>query len=532
MGCCGSKGPLAADASAPLAAPTEPEPWAAAESLMRLPLGSGRHGGAPPPQTPPEPAASETAASGKPQARSAEAEAPCAEAAVALSPPSVGRGSAEPAMSNGFRSIPEPPSLLCSAGNVAPFTLPAQALAYRPPPDVVVARYRNGDSERKIHLNTELTPLELERLAQLQKEAQADGSAFFPSVSAMATRFLSRAHMDPHRALKLMKVTQEWRASYFRQGPISDTSVMEDMRHGIVYFCGRDSALRPAIVVRARRIPAQWYKDRCISRFIRLLVFCMEYFQRYMVVPGRVENLSVVADLSGLGVSQVPVSALAEVHSVMTHHYLGRVHKFYICNMSWMLGSIAGMVKAVLTERQRQKLNFLSSAAELRKDFALHQLEEDVGGARPVFQEFFPFPLAAGPFGAGLADGPDESAVPHAHEALSTRGFLGSSWNPRRSAEENTRLDFRPDAVPLLERCGLPAPPELLIERCGAGCAQARCGEVAGSAMPISRHASAGGASPTKELSSGVSTGAGSPTSLGATPSTSPWTSRDLEAKE
>lgn len=71
----------------------------------------------------------------------------------------------------------------------------------------------------------------------------------------------------------------------------------------------------------------------------------------------------------------------------MTHHYLGRVHKFYICNMSWMLGSIAGMVKAVLTERQRQKLNFLSSAAELRKDFALHQLEEDVGGARPVFQE-------------------------------------------------------------------------------------------------------------------------------------------------
>lgn len=71
------------------------------------------------------------------------------------------------------RCCEEPPSLLCSAGNVAPFTLPAQALAYRPPPDVVVARYRNGDSERKIHLNTELTPLELERLAQLQKDLTA-----------------------------------------------------------------------------------------------------------------------------------------------------------------------------------------------------------------------------------------------------------------------------------------------------------------------------------------------------------------------
>merc|ERR1719343_1511263 len=126
--------------------------------------------------------------------------------------------------------------------------------------------------------------------------------------------------------------TNDWRESYFADGPITYDDVAEDLKFGIVYFAGRDSALRPLMNIRVARIPQQWIKERCTDRFIRLLIYSMEYFLRYIVIPGRVENLSVMIDLAGIGMTKVPFSAFNEVYQVMTHHYSGRVHKFYVCH--------------------------------------------------------------------------------------------------------------------------------------------------------------------------------------------------------
>jgi hypothetical protein len=349
-------------------------------------------------------------------------------------------------MYNGFKSLSEAPAFACKEENIAPFTLPQQALSYVPHPDAVVTAWANGDSERKIHCALPLTEPELERLAMLRGEARAEGVEFSPTVIAMATRFLSRARMDPKKALKLMKATQDWRNDYFKDGPVTDDSVLEDMSHGIVYFSGRDHALRPVMVIRANRIPQQWYKEKRIDKFIRVLIFCMEYFLRYMVVPGKVENLSVIVDLKGLSLSQVPLGALGEVYKVMSNHYIGRVFRFYVCNMSAMLGTIAGLAKAILTDRQKQKLMMLDDVSELRKDFALHQLEKDLGGSREPVQTFFPFPVEAGPFEAGYAGGPDRSGVPDAHKVLTALGAIGQLWDAKKSADEKGSAAKLPSA--------------------------------------------------------------------------------------
>jgi hypothetical protein len=270
----------------------------------------------------------------------------------------------------------------------------------------------------------------------------------------MATRFLSRARNDPKKAFKLMVETQRWRESYFRDGPVTDAEIEKDSRHGIVYFTGRDNKLRPAIVVRAERIPQQWYKEKRVDKLIRLIIFCMEYFLRYLVVPGRVENLSVITDMRGLGLAQVPLGALNEVHKVLGVHYIGRVFKFYLCNVSPSLWAIAGMVKAMLTDRQREKVTVLDNPIELRNDFSLHQLEDDLGGTRRKIEvstsesRFLPFPLAAGPFEAGFKDGPDIHAVPNVHMSWSAHAAIGRLWNPKYDREENVALECAP-VVPL-----------------------------------------------------------------------------------
>lgn len=361
---------------------------------------------------------------------------------------------------NGFKASPEIPSFECPDNWLADYTGAIEAFNYVPPQESVISVFKNGDQERKIHNNIELSSSELERLQGMREEAKSQGLEFYPSVTSMATRFLSRARMDPRKAVRLMRETHEWRKDYFKNGPIRYSEVQEDMKHGIVYFCGRDSCLRPAIVIRANRIPAQWYKDRCIDKFIRMLIFCMEYFMRYIVVPGRVENLNVVVDLATLGLSQVPLSALGQVYSVMSHHYIGRVFKFYVCNISVTLSTIAGMAKAMLTDRQKQKLNILDNPALLLKDFAAEQLETDLGGSRPILSEFFPFPMQPGPYNSGFTGKPNLSAPIGAHQCLTHAGAIGRLWDPKLPPDENQKLEYSAKAAEIFERGGLPVPAE------------------------------------------------------------------------
>eukprot|EP00932_Pfiesteria_piscicida_P003691 SRR837773.13598.p1 GENE.SRR837773.13598~~SRR837773.13598.p1 ORF type:complete len:232 (-),score=12.26 SRR837773.13598:483-1178(-) len=120
---------------------------------------------------------------------------------------------------------------------------------------------------------------------------------------------------------------------------------------------------------------------------------------------------------------------------------------------------IAGMVKSLLTDRQKQKLIVLRDVKELRKFFALHQLEEDLGGSRPSFSEFYPFPLQPGPFESGYAGGADLAAVPHVHKALTADAAIGRLWDPEKSWEDNVCIEFSPEAEPILERCGVSLSP-------------------------------------------------------------------------
>lgn len=363
---------------------------------------------------------------------------------------------------NGFRVIEEKPPLVISESSLAPYSLPAEVLTYEPPEDVVTTRFNNGDKERKIHCNTRLSPEELENLDAMRDEAQAQGADFYPSVTSMATRFLSRARGDPKKAVKLMQETQDWRQAYFTPGPCREAEVQEDIKHGMCYFCGRDSNLRPAIIIRLARIPVKWDKEGGIARFIRILIFSMEYFLRYMVVPGRIENLNVIVDLAGMGISQIPISAVSEVYKVMSHHYIGRVYKFYVCNVSRLMSTMAGLVISLLTDRQKQKMNVLDDNAEMLKEFAAHQLEQDLGGTRPKLVQFFPFPMSPGPYGAGYRGEPDTSTVADVHNIMGMGGSLGRLWNPKETDENNSKLDYGPKAADILQRCNLPVPPELL----------------------------------------------------------------------
>merc|ERR1712242_497788 len=110
---------------------------------------------------------------------------------------------------------------------------------------------------------------------------------------------------------------------------------------------------------------------------------------------------------------------------------------------------------AILTDRQKQKLTILKDLKELHKEFALHMLEEDLGGSRPILTQFMPFPLAPGPFIAGSTQGPDRNAHPCVHKVLTHFGTIGQLWDPKKPLHENKRLEYNPEAADILERIGV-----------------------------------------------------------------------------
>jgi len=369
----------------------------------------------------------------------------------------------EVVVANGFRVLPENSSIEVEEQNVAPFSVPQEVLSFQPDDQAVFARFMNGDCERKLHCNIELTADELEALRLLQEEARVQRVALPVSISASATRYLSHSHGDPKKALKMMEATTEWRSSFFTR-PLSDVNMAEDLRLGLVYFAGRDKALRPVLVFRASRIPAAWHRERRYDLVIRVLVFSMEYFLSYMAVPGKIESINVVIDLKDLGISQIPIGVLREVHRSMGMYYVGRIFRFYICNMPRILGTLVPLAKKVLTERQRQKLVFVCRPEDITRDIAAGQLEEDLGGERqPIKEEFFPYPLLPGPFEP--SEPPvriRKDPVPGVHKLLTPEGFKGRLWNWRVKPEENRRLDFSECAADIFRKCGLPVPAEVL----------------------------------------------------------------------
>lgn len=360
---------------------------------------------------------------------------------------------------NGFSAVSDLTPLSIAEDNVAPFSLPQEALTFQPDDLALISKFTGGDQERKIHCNIELRPEEFERLKALQDEAKRQDRTYYNSITVMATRYISYARGNEKKAVAMMDETQQWRTEYFGKGPLVDSELMEDMAHGILYFTGRDFALRPILVIRAERLPDAWHKDGSgVTRLIRMLVFCMEYLRRYMFVPGKVENIVVLVDLKNLGIGDVPIKALKNIYSVLSHHYIVRVFKFYIVNMSYMLSSLVSIVKPILTDRQRQKLNFLKNVSECREWVALHHLEEDLGGSRPKITKFFPYPLLPGPFEGGSTAGPRKDAVENCHKVFTPEGFRGKLWNTGNTRDENSQYEYTEFAEDIFISCGLPIP--------------------------------------------------------------------------
>eukprot|EP01022_Parablepharisma_sp_SALTPOND_P013158 TRINITY_DN1739_c0_g1_i1.p1 TRINITY_DN1739_c0_g1~~TRINITY_DN1739_c0_g1_i1.p1 ORF type:complete len:278 (-),score=33.05 TRINITY_DN1739_c0_g1_i1:204-1037(-) len=135
----------------------------------------------------------------------------------------------------------------------------------------------------------------------------------------------------------------------------------------------------------------------------------MEHIQHYMFVPGKLENLTIIMDIEGTGITELPISVRfwltnqQEIKAMITYmqsHYKCRLCKLFALNVSTFSYFMWGVVKMFLDPPSRGKINIScdNNEAELKKHIHPSQLLKRYGGECDPPTTYWPPTFPVGTF--------------------------------------------------------------------------------------------------------------------------------------
>ncbi|KAH7649702.1 sec14 domain containing [Cryptosporidium bovis] len=284
-------------------------------------------------------------------------------------------------------------------------TMPSEILFFKPIGDDVFTIFHQGSHNefkvRQIFLNVELLDSEKKMLMEFDEFLETNGIVlpeFMRSLSLRVLMFNKRRHEHTYitKTMSHMMSMFQWRVITY---PISDIEInlRRDLESGMIYWYGRDYCLRPILVIKLSRIS----KHYPLERFIRLIVFCMEWGMRYLMCPGKVETCLAFIDIRGVSLTSFPISTMSEISSLLTNQYSFRLYKMFVLHDSLFIQAIWNLTKQFLTDLQQHKI--IISRNDIRSHLfgMVHpcQVEEQFGGKQKnrTFP-FYPFVFPKGPF--------------------------------------------------------------------------------------------------------------------------------------
>ena len=98
-------------------------------------------------------------------------------------------------------------------------------------------------------------------------------------------------------------------------------------KKGYFYPCGRDRYFRPVLVFNATL-----FNPKDLDTPTLATIFTHEEVINNMFIPGQVENWVIIYDLGGMGVTDIPMSAIKGTTQKMSQNYGGRLFKMFVVN--------------------------------------------------------------------------------------------------------------------------------------------------------------------------------------------------------
>lgn len=282
--------------------------------------------------------------------------------------------------------------------------LPAYVVLHEPSQEDIWA----SSKMRSIFLNQPLEAWEhaaVEKFRSLlKKDMKIDDNQELPRwILPHVSRLLQQCKYRPEQALKIWPQLFEERVARL---PIEFQDVRAALALGFLYFHGRDHRCRPLLTIRIGRSGPLWGQPDLVKL---VFLYCMEFALRYLLVPGRVENWSVLIDCAG--VENLPSLWKGKdlAHAIATA--LGKV---YSGRMAWtkivnfprgfayraLKLFVEGIISA-LGKSDKVSISSSCDGVDLADKVELGQLEAAFGGTAPDLapEDTFPFRMFSLPEG-------------------------------------------------------------------------------------------------------------------------------------
>eukprot|EP00397_Hematodinium_sp_SG-2012_P010417 GEMP01010532.1.p1 GENE.GEMP01010532.1~~GEMP01010532.1.p1 ORF type:complete len:621 (+),score=89.59 GEMP01010532.1:100-1962(+) len=277
---------------------------------------------------------------------------------------------------------------------VSPDVITERTLLYEPVEKDIVA-YRNPEHKtgriRKIFLNTPLDDEEQQWLSKLRAYFKKGETELHPLLEKDYLRYLQHAKGDINATIKLLLANELFKKEFFC--PLNDTEIMEGLQSGFMYWHGRDRNERPILVVRTAMLNPKMKP----ADIVRLVGFILEWMIKYGLVPGRVENWTVLVDLKDTGLRSFSLETIRTLVTTLHMNYRFRNTKVVIMNCPWIGSSIYKMISPLLPADTKEKVTFCSvkeAKTLLANLIDAHQFEEQFGGTASNCEkpeDFYPY---------------------------------------------------------------------------------------------------------------------------------------------
>ena len=120
-------------------------------------------------------------------------------------------------------------------------------------------------------------------------------------------------------------------------------------------------------------------------------IFVHEEIIKNMFIPGQVENWIVIYDLGGMGISDIPISAIKSSTQKMSQNYGGRLYKMFTVNAPGTIYFTWKMVSAFLDPVTVDKIKISKNNTEKAMLDVMDpsQFEVKYGGKQPNRTEYW-----------------------------------------------------------------------------------------------------------------------------------------------
>lgn len=202
-------------------------------------------------------------------------------------------------------------------------------------------------------------------------------------------RFLQATGFKYSKTIEYIKNNIEWRASYF---PFTLTEpIIDILKSGFLYTYGRDHRFRPILIINPK-VYLKNDKNYSYADWLHAIIYFMEYLIHHLLIPGQVESWSMITDLRGVSVFNLP-SEVKDFLKVMQSNYRARLKTNYLLGMGMILRGLWIVVSSMLDPETNKKIKILASKGfdDIFEAINRSQVEAKFEGSSPnLIENYFP----------------------------------------------------------------------------------------------------------------------------------------------